>query len=174
QGSTVAVDAFTIDARPVRWARYLPAVEAGAVPQPRYLRRDGGQWWQNTMGRWRRLDPMAPACHITQAEAQAWCGWAGRRLPTEAEWEVAAHHAPGFAWGEVWEWTASAFAPLPGFEPHPYRDYSMPWFDGRPVLKGASPATVPRMRHARYRNYFTPERNDIVAGFRSVADTTAG
>ena len=82
---------------------------------------------------------------------------------------MAAHHAPGFEWGRVWEWTATPFAPFPGFTPHPYRDYSAPWFDGRPVLKGACPATAPRMRHPRYRNYFTPERSDVIAGFRSVA-----
>ena len=69
----------------------------------------------------------------------------------------------------MWEWTASAFAPFPGFVAHPYQDYSQPWFDGRPVLKGASAATVPRMRHPRYRNFYTPERNDLFAGFRSVA-----
>jgi iron(II)-dependent oxidoreductase len=69
----------------------------------------------------------------------------------------------------VWEWTSSPFAPFAGFVPHPYRDYSQPWFDGRPVLKGASAATHPRMRHHQYRNYFTPERNDIFAGLRTVA-----
>ena len=69
----------------------------------------------------------------------------------------------------VWEWTASPFAPYPGFKPHPYRDYSAPWFDGRPVLRGASHMTQPRMRHARYRNYFPAQRNDIAAGFRSCA-----
>jgi EgtB-related family protein len=69
----------------------------------------------------------------------------------------------------VWEWTTSAFAPYPGFSPHPYRDYSAPWFDGRPVLRGASFATQPRMRHPRYRNYFEAGRNDVFAGFRSCA-----
>jgi EgtB-related family protein len=108
------------------------------------------------------------ACHLTAFEAEAWCRWAGRRLPTEAEWELAAQRAKGFAWGEVWEWTSSPFAPYPGFVAHPYVDYSRPWFDGRPVLKGACPATVPRMRHPKYRNYFTHERNDIMSGFRSV------
>jgi EgtB-related family protein len=52
---------------------------------------------------------------------------------------------------------------------HPYRDYSAPWFGDRPVLRGASHATSPRMAHPRYRNYFTPERNDLHAGFRSCA-----
>ena len=95
--------------------------------------------------------------------------WAGRRLPTESEWECAALTAPGFSWGQVWEWTASPFAPYPGFVAHPYRDYSQPWFDGRPVLRGASFATQPGMRHPRYRNYFTADRSDLFAGFRSCA-----
>jgi EgtB-related family protein len=119
-------------------------------------------------GRWQALVPGAPACHLNAFEAQAWCAWAGRGLPTEAQWVVAAQQA-GFVWGQVWEWTASPFAPFPGFVAHPYRDYSQPWFDGRPVLKGASFATHPRMRHRQYRNYFTPERTDLFAGLRSVA-----
>jgi gamma-glutamyl hercynylcysteine S-oxide synthase len=187
----VSVDAFEIDAQPVTWAQFLPFVESGSYAQrrfwgapgwiwrlastdgqerqaPRYLRQTTQGWEQQVFGRWQALDLAAPASHLTEFEAQAWCAWAGRRLPTEAEWEVAAQD-PGFEWGTVWEWTANPFAPFPGFVPHPYVDYSRPWFDGRPVLKGASTATVPRMRHPKYRNFFTPERNDIVAGFRSVA-----
>lgn len=183
----VQVPAFEIDARPVTWAQFLPFVDSGGYVQrcfwspagwawrqvgarqaPRYLRQGSHGWEQQRYGSWMPLEPNAAACHLTAFEAQAWCCWAQRRLPTEAEWEVAAHTA-GFAWGDVWEWTGSAFTPFPGFTPHPYRDYSQPWFDGRPVLKGASFATVPRMRHPSYRNYFTPERNDIVAGFRSAA-----
>ncbi|MDQ7746720.1 selenoneine synthase SenA [Hydrogenophaga pseudoflava] len=183
----VPVAAFEIDAQPVSWARFLPFVEHGSYAQrrfwsapgwiwrlsqerqaPRHLRRTPQGWEQQRFGRWQALDLSAPASHLSAFEAQAWCAWAGRRLPTEAEWEVAAQR-PGFRWGEVWEWTASPFAPYPGFVPHPYVDYSRPWFDGRPVLKGASAFTVPRMRHPQYRNYFTPERNDILAGFRSVA-----
>ena len=183
----VAVGAFEIDDRPLTWAAFLPFVESGSYAQrrfwgapgwiwrlsqdrqaPRYLRHTPQGWEQQVSGHWRALDPAAPASHLTAFEAQAWCTWAGRRLPTEAEWNLAAQDQ-GFVWGSVWEWTASAFAPFPGFVPHPYRDYSQPWFDGRPVLKGASSATHPRMRHPQYRNYFPPERNDIVAGFRSVA-----
>ena len=124
--------------------------------------------------------------NLSLYEAQAWCRWAGRRLPTEPEWERAATAASetsppaalsdlddgaGFRWGQVWEWTATPFRPYPGFMSHPYRDYSAPWFDTRQVLRGASFATHPRLRHARYRNFFTPERNDIFAGFRSCALT---
>ncbi|MFM8770380.1 MAG: SUMF1/EgtB/PvdO family nonheme iron enzyme, partial [Rubrivivax sp.] len=201
------VPAFEIDAQAVRWAVFLPCVEAGgyelvrwwtpagwawcqaSVPSradrrdssgqrgaaaPRYLRREGGAWQVWRQGQWRALDLAEPACHLTLHEAQAWCAWAGRRLPTEFEWERAALTQPqAFAWGDVWEWTASPFAAFPGFEPHPYREYSAPWFDGRPVLKGASFMTQPRMRHPRYRNFFEAHRNDVPAGFRSCAGRTA-
>jgi ergothioneine biosynthesis protein EgtB len=180
---------YAIDAQVVRWAGYLPFVDAGGyrdprwwsdagarwlretgAQAPRFLRRAGSGWQQWRHGRWLDLDAALPACHLTFHEAQAWCAWADRRLPTEAEWERAALERPdAFRWGDVWEWTASPFAPYPGFAPHPYRDYSVPWFDGRPVLRGASFATQPRMRHPRYRNYFTVERSDIVAGLRTCA-----
>ena len=185
--------AVEIDSQPVSWARYLPFVESGAADArehwseagwawrqtqagnaPRYLRRTGSGWECQRWGQWQALNLSEAARHLTAHEARAWCHWAQRRLPTEAEWEAAALTLPGFQWGRVWEWTASAFEPFPGFEAHPYRDYSAPWFDGRPVLKGASPATTPRMRHARYRNFFTAERNDLVAGFRSVAGRPGG
>lgn len=166
----VRLPACEIDAQVVRWADYLPFVEATGAAPPRYLRRHAGRWEQKRHGAWRELDPSLPACHLTQHEALAWCRWAGRRLPTEAEWERAAVSEPArFRWGDVWEWTASPFAPYPGFEPHPYRDYSAPWFDGRPVLRGASFMTQPRMRHPRYRNYFPAGRNDVPAGFRTCA-----
>ena len=183
----LAVGATVLDAQALRWAEYLPFVQDGAYADvrwwcaagaawraqqptagPRYLRQDGSHWQQWRHGRWRDLDLREPACHLSHFEAQAWCRWAGRRLPTEAEWERAALTQPGaMRWGDVWEWTASAFAPYPGFRAHPYRDYSAPWFDGRPVLRGASCMTQPRMRHPRYRNYFPPARNDVPAGFRS-------
>ncbi len=188
----VAVASFSIDRAPVSWARFLPFVEAGgyrnrrwwtpagwawrerqAAAQPRHLRRTGSAWHQHRFGLWTPLDEAAPALHLTAFEAEAWCCWAQRRLPTEAEWELAATQAPGlaqaFEWGQVWEWTATPFAPYPGFAPHPYRDYSQPWFDGRPVLRGGSFATTPHMKHPRYRNFFNAERNDVFAGFRSCA-----
>jgi ergothioneine biosynthesis protein EgtB len=185
----VALAPYRIGRQVLRWADFLPFVEAGGYAQarwwtdagrawlaatqaqaPRFLQRDGPAWRQWRHGRWGPLDPALPACHLTQHEALAWCAWAGRRLPTEAEWETAALRCPqDFRWGDVWEWTASAFAPYPGFTPHPYRDYSAPWFDGRPVLRGASFATQPRLRSAGYRNYFPAERNDIFAGLRTCA-----
>jgi len=184
-----ALPRTSIDSRVLQWADYLPFVEAGGYEQPswwgeasgawlavqrpaapRYLRQQGGSWQQCQHGRWRALDMSHPACHLTAFEAEAWCRWAGRRLPTEAEWERAAVDRPDeFEWGQVWEWTASPFLPYPGFEPHPYRDYSAPWFGSRRVLRGASFMTQPRMRHPRYRNFFAPERNDVPAGLRTCA-----
>ncbi len=178
-----------IDSQVLRWADYLPFVQDGGYAQarwwpgaagvwratqasavPRYLRQNQGRWEQQNYGHWRALDLSLPACHLSAFEAQAWCAWAGRRLPNEAQWERAAVQEPQrFAWGAVWEWTASNFTPYPGFTPHPYRDYSAPWFGSRTVLRGASFATQPRLHHARYRNYFTPERNDIYAGFRTCS-----
>ena len=185
----VRLAAFEIDRQPVTWRRYLPFVEAGGyddprywsaagwawrqahgLAHPRYLRPPGSRWQCQYFGTWQDLAADQAAIHLSYFEAEAWCRWAGRRLPSEAEWEMAAYlRSDAFAWGQVWEWTASAFAPFVGFVAHPYRDYSRPWFDGRPVLRGASFATSPRLCHPKYRNYFTPERNDIFAGFRSCA-----
>jgi len=174
----VALQAFEIDAAPVSWARYLPFVEAGGYQDARWWSPEGWQWVQGAaqlrFDRWQPLNLQDPAVRLSAYEADAWCRWAGRRLPSEAEWECAAMTTPSsaqpsFQWGRVWEWTASAFEPFPGFEPHPYRDYSAPWFGTRRVLRGASAATSPRMAHPKYRNFFTPERNDIFAGFRSCA-----
>jgi gamma-glutamyl hercynylcysteine S-oxide synthase len=186
---TVAVPAFEIDSAAITWGRYLPFIEAGGYQEPRYWSEEGWSWRRKQLpqglpryiarnedgalqqawfGQWQRLDPDAPAMHLSAYEALAWCRWAHRRLPSEHEWMAAAQQ-PGFEWGQVWEWTSSPFAPYPGFTPHPYRDYSQPWFDGRPVLKGGSWATALRMKHTAYRNYFNAGRNDVFAGFRSCA-----
>ena len=185
----VDVAAFEIDSAPVTWGAYLPFIEAGGYDNarhwsapgwawrmrelssglPRYIERgDGGQWRRECFGRLVNVDQAQPAVHLSLHEAQAWCAWAGRRLPTEHEWTIAREdHGDAFAWGQVWEWTATPFSPWPGFAPHPYRDYSQPWFDGRPVLKGGSFATAPCIKHPGYRNFFTAGRNDAFAGFRS-------
>lgn len=195
----VDLPAVQMDIQVLRWQDYLPFAESGGYGQerwwsapgwqwlqaqgasagapvvaPRYLRHEGQAWRQWRHGQWSPLDLREPACHLSWHEAQAWCRWAGRRLPTEAEWARAQAQAPqDFRWGDVWEWTASPFAPYPGFKPHPYREYSAPWFDGRPVLRGAAFMTQPRMRHPDYRNFFPPERNDITAGFRTCENLPA-
>jgi iron(II)-dependent oxidoreductase len=182
-----------------------------------WRRKDGGS---RTWRRYRtdeQLAPHAPVTFVNWYEAEAWCRWARRRLPTEAEWEAAALGEPAgsrlanskrrWPWGEplplrehanldfafdgpvdvaacaagdsafgcrqmignVWEWTASDFVAFPGFAADPYEDYSQPWFNARKVLRGGSFATSARIARPGYRNFFTPERNDVIAGFRTCA-----
>lgn len=180
-----AIGEMAIDSHPLDWARFLAFVEDGGYErrvwwdeggwnwlssqQPSWRRADG-MWQQRRGPRWVAVDPRHTAVHLSAFEAEAWCRWAGRRLPTEAEWECAALSLPGFRWGGAWEWTANPFEPFAGFEPHPYRDYSAPWFGTRRTLKGAAAATSPWLAHARYRNFFEPQRPDVFAGFRSARD----
>jgi gamma-glutamyl hercynylcysteine S-oxide synthase len=118
--------------------------------------------------RWIPIPDDEPVRHVSWNDALAYCAFAGRRLPTEAEWECAALAGLENV-GHVWEWTSSAFLPYPGFARDPYKEYSEPWFATHKVLRGASFATPPGVSHARFRNFYTPERHDIFAGFRTCA-----
>jgi ergothioneine biosynthesis protein EgtB len=137
---------------------------------PRDWRRDGMQWRCERFGMQVTLPASEPVRHVSLFEAQAYCVWAGRRLPTEAEWEFAALSGhPAFRWGDLWEWTCSPFEPYPGFSADAYREYSEPWFGTHQLLRGASFATRTRMRSAKFRNFCLPERNDMFVGFRTCA-----
>jgi iron(II)-dependent oxidoreductase len=226
----VEVPAFRIARRAVSSGEFLAFVEDGGYLRrefwddaawcwrveggrraPRYWRRTAQGWQQQVFGRWQALTTGLPVMHVSAWEAEAYCRWAGRRLPSEAEWVRAAATAPGetrmrpHPWGEaapdavranldgaapldvsacpagdsgwgcrqmlgnVWEWTGTVFQPFPGFAPDPYEDYSRPWFGSHRVLRGGSFATHPRIARLGYRNYFTPDRNDLFSGFRTCA-----
>jgi gamma-glutamyl hercynylcysteine S-oxide synthase len=228
---------FSIARAPVTNAEFAAFVEAGGY-RAREFWSDAGWAWRESQnaerpvywlgkssGAWtaRRyrsaeaLAPHAPVVFVNWFEAEAWCRWAKRRLPGEAEWEAAAIGLPtpdgsrlnesrrrwpwgaerpsaaranlDFAWdgpidvgalpasdsafgcrqmiGNVWEWTASDFLPFAGFSADPYKDYSQPWFGTRKVLRGGAWATSARIARPGYRNFFTPDRTDVFAGFRT-------
>ncbi len=159
---------FRIAREPVTNGQFLRYVEQGGKA-PRDWRREGGAWLQRRFERWTPLAPHEPVVNVSWDEAQAWCRWAGRRLPGEAEWAFAAASGALGGRGRVWEWTASTFAPYPGFAADPYRDYSAPWFGSHKVLRGGSFAAPARLAREGFRNFYTPDRGDIFAGFRSCA-----
>lgn len=192
--------------------------EGGSAGHPVYWQRvsDGG-WLRRQFDTWVPLEPDRPVIHVNWYEAEAYCRWAGRRLPTEAEWEVAAAAEAGqesrglsprkrrFPWGDdpprperanldwqamgcldvgflpagdspfgcrqmignVWEWTSSDFHPYPGFVADPYKEYSAPWFGTRKVLRGGCWATRSRLLRSTWRNFYSPDRRDVWAGFRT-------
>jgi ergothioneine biosynthesis protein EgtB len=229
----VEIPEFHIARAPVTNAEFVEFVESGGYDREELWTPEGWVWrckfgvrapeyWRNADGGWTRrefdvdveLAPHQPVRHVGYHDSQAYCAWAGRRLPTEAEWEMAASYesATGskrrYPWGEcaatpahanldgrlrgcvdvaahpegdspvgcrqmlgnVWEWTDCAFYPFPGYVVDlPYREYSAPWFGYRKVLKGGAFPTRARLVNNCYRNFFTPDRRDIAAGFRTCA-----
>ncbi len=232
----VAVRPFRIARAPVTCAEFLRFVEDGGYTRrdlwteagwtwreqadaacPIHWRRGADGWERRSYDRWVSLEVHLPVLHVCWHEADAYCRWARRRLPTEAEWELAAsgESAPGgigagrrrYPWGDaaptanhanldllragpvavnahpegdsafgcrqmlgnVWEWTADDFEPYPGFSPDAYKEYSQPWFGTHKVLRGGAFTTRSRLVTNVYRNFYTPDRRDVLAGFRTCA-----
>ena len=179
-----SVPEFEIDAQPVCWAQFAEFVDDGAYDDrrwwsdagwdqleasarraPRSVEQVSGGVLARRGGRLQRLPGAQVVLHVTAHEAEAWCRWAGRRLPSEAEWELAASQAGarGFAWGEVAEWVAGSARAYPGGPawpagPGPLR-----------VQRGASAWGSARLRHPCARQAVAAGRDDGFVGFRSCA-----
>jgi ergothioneine biosynthesis protein EgtB len=193
----VPVPEFEIDAQTVNWSQYLEFVDDGGYDRAELWHPAGWAWLQalgategrrgprhveqisvasgavlqTRFGKATRMAGNQAVMHVTWWEADAWCRWAGRRLPLELEWEVAAHQAArrGFLWGQVWEWTANSFYAYPGFASGPWASYSTPHFSKTRVLRGASFATRSRLKHPRFRGFALPGWDQGFVGFRSCA-----
>jgi gamma-glutamyl hercynylcysteine S-oxide synthase len=138
---------------------------------PLYWRRVHGGWERRRFGQWEPVPPAEPVQHISFYEAEAVAAWAGKRLPTEAEWERAAQGAASDMLGEVWEWTSSPFTGYPGFTAFPYAEYSEVFFgDEYRVLRGGSWATDPLVARLTFRNWDYPQRRQLFSGVRLAAD----
>ncbi|MEC5143825.1 ergothioneine biosynthesis protein EgtB [Chitinophaga sp. 212800010-3] len=140
-------------------------VKNNQVTMPMYWYQINGQWMHYTWQGLRPLVPDAPVTHVSYYEAAAYAAWKGARLPTEAEWEIA---APQLSWGQRWEWTESAYLPYPGFTKAPgaIGEYNGKFMVSQMVLRGASEATPPGHSRITYRNFFHPSLRWQFTGIR--------
>jgi ergothioneine biosynthesis protein EgtB len=205
----VYLNAFRLAGRPVTNGEYLEFMEAGGYSTPAlwlsqgwqavrekswqaplYWERLDGGWHAMTLGGMRRVRESEPVCHVSYFEADAYARWRGRRLPSEAEWEVVARTlpvagnfhdsgrlhpaaAPGSAepaqlYGDVWEWTQSAYSPYPGYRPvdGALGEYNGKFMSSQYVLRGGSCVTPAGHLRATYRNFFYPADRWQFTGIR--------
>ena len=145
------------------------AVEAQGWNAPGYWRQIDGAWFSLTLGGLRPVDPVQPVCHVSYYEADAFARWAGKHLPSEAEWEVAARSgALADAFGKVWQWTRSAYSPYPGYcaTEGALGEYNGKFMVNQMVLRGSSLATPAGHARASYRNFFYPAARWQFSGVR--------
>lgn len=153
-------------------------VRAEGWMAPLYWSRKKEGWTVMTLAGCRPVDPAQPVRHVSFYEADAYARWAGRRLPTEAEWEHAVRSSPDAisnAFGEVWQWTASSYAPYPGFRPTEgtASEYNGKFMANQMVLRGSSFATPEGHARVTYRNFFYPHQRWAFAGVRLASDDAA-
>jgi ergothioneine biosynthesis protein EgtB len=183
--------------RPELWLSLgWTAVNERGWNAPLYWEQRDGSWWMMTLAGMRPIRWEEPVCHLSYFEADAYARWAGARLPTEAEWEVAARHTPvegHFAesgrfhptasdgpaadslqqmFGEVWQWTQSSYAPYRGYQPQPgaLGEYNGKFMCNQYVLRGASCATPQSHARRTYRNFFPPDVRWQFLGLRLAKD----
>jgi len=189
-----AVPEFEIDAQPVQWAQFVEFVDDGGYDEPRWWSQTGWAWLERAqrrapryveqMGRAvlaqraglvQRVAAAQAVAHLSWFEADAWCRWASRRLPTEPEWEIAATTglSRGFVWGDVHEWVAgraARWSDEPPQAPPAWYATALPaTLRSLRVTRGASVMTVPRLRHPKARTFCHPEHDAAFVGFRSCA-----
>jgi iron(II)-dependent oxidoreductase len=235
----VMVDAFWISAVAITYGEFEKFVNDNGYRRQELWSNEGWSWrsgvgancplhWERALnGEWLiyhfgELMPLpknTALIHVNWHEANAYCTWAGRRLPSEPEWEMAASCEPSedgkgistrkriYPWGDapptlekanldwgasgtidvrslpqgdsafgcrqmignVWELTSSMFERYPGFVADPYKEYSEPWFGDHVVLRGGCWATRSRLIRNTWRNFYRPDRRDVMAGFRTCA-----
>ena len=145
------------------------AVAAEGWSAPPYWRKRNGAWWSLTLAGLKPVELSAPVTHVSYYEADAFARWAGKDLPSEAEWEVAAlANLLDGAFGIVWQWTRSAYAPYPGYRPAPgaLGEYNGKFMVNQMVLRGSSHATPEGHSRPSYRNFFYPPARWQFSGVR--------